>query len=83
MARTTITPVALPDTGYNLTDSAAFTAMTPGANNGVEVSLDNASRIILKNTTGGAARHHAVGHDDHRRRQQDLGVPAARRSETG
>lgn len=58
MARTAITPVAIPDAGYNLTDSAGFTALSTGAGNGVEIPLDYVRqrvRLVLKNTTGGAA----------------------------
>ena len=55
MTRAVINPVPLTATGYNLTDSAGFTAMTLGANNGVEIAYDAATLIVLKNTTGGVA----------------------------
>lgn len=55
MARTAFTPVGVPTTGYNLTDSADFAVLATGANNGKIIPFDSASRIILKNTTGGAA----------------------------
>lgn len=55
MARTALAAVSIPDTGYNLTDSADFAALSTGAGNGKEISYDPAARIILKNTTGGAA----------------------------
>lgn len=55
MARTQITPVSLDDTGYNLTDSSDFDALSTGAGNGAEVAYDSATWIVLKNTTGGPA----------------------------
>lgn len=55
MARTAFTPVSIPNAGYNLTDSADFAALAPGAGNGKTFPHDAAARIILKNTTGGAA----------------------------
>ncbi len=55
MARSALAPVSIPATGYNLTDSAAFAALTPGANNGKIIDYDASARIVLKNTTGGAA----------------------------
>jgi len=55
MTRVAITPVTLTTTGYNLTDSAGFTVMATGANNGITVDFDLKSVIALKNTTGGAA----------------------------
>jgi hypothetical protein len=55
MARAQLTPVALGDTGYNLTDSAGFAVMSTGAGNGKEIVYDPATLVILKNTTGGAA----------------------------
>lgn len=55
MARSALAAVPIPATGYNLTDSAAFVALTAGANNGREIVYDGAARVILKNTTGGAA----------------------------
>lgn len=55
MARTALAAVSIPATGYNLTDSSDFAAMTAGANNGKQIPYDGASRIILKNTTGGPA----------------------------
>ncbi len=55
MARSTLAAVDIPATGYNLTDSAAFAVLTPGATNGKIIDYDAAARIILKNTTGGAA----------------------------
>ena len=55
MARSALNPVAIPATGYNLTDSADFAALSAGATNGKEIVYDAAGRIILKNTTGGAA----------------------------
>ena len=53
MARTALAAVSIPATGYNLTDSSDFVAMTAGANNGKQIPFDGASRVILKNTTGG------------------------------
>lgn len=55
MARAAITAVAMTKTGYNLTDSADFSVMGTGADNGVEFPLDTTDIIVLKNTTGGAA----------------------------
>ncbi len=55
MARSALAAVSIPATGYNVTDSAAFAALTPGANNGKIIDYDAAARIVLKNTTGGAA----------------------------
>jgi hypothetical protein len=55
MARSAFTTITIPATGYNLTDSADFAALSTGAGNGKEVVYDPASRIVLKNTTGGAA----------------------------
>lgn len=55
MTRTMKDVTLLPDTGYNLTDAADFTAMATGAGNGVEIVYDPATRVVLKNTTGGAA----------------------------
>lgn len=55
MARSALAPVSIPATGYNLTDSAGFVALTPGADNGKIIDYNAAARIILKNTTGGAA----------------------------
>ncbi len=55
MARSALAPVSIPTTGYNVTDSAAFAALTAGANNGKIIDYDAAARILLKNTTGGAA----------------------------
>ncbi|MEZ4542107.1 MAG: hypothetical protein R3C43_19190 [Chloroflexota bacterium] len=57
MARTQVNPVALPNGGYNLTDSAALTTLATGAGNGVEIAYDPGTRIILKNPTGGAAAY--------------------------
>lgn len=55
MARTALTPIGIPNAGYNLTDSADFAVMATGANNGKIIPAASATRIILKNTTGGAA----------------------------
>lgn len=55
MARVAIEAVSIPDTGYNLTDSADFEALATGAGNGVEIPYNPAARIVLKNTTGGTA----------------------------
>lgn len=55
MARSTLAAVSIPTIGYNLTDSAGFAALTPGANNGKIIDYDPAAVIVLKNTTGGAA----------------------------
>lgn len=55
MARSVIAVTTLPDTGYNLTDSADFTTLGAGAGNGVEVPFDANTRILLKNDTGGAS----------------------------
>lgn len=55
MTRAAITAVKITDTGYNLTDSAGFTALSTGAGNGVSFALDGRDLIVLKNTTGGAA----------------------------
>lgn len=51
----TITPTAVPNAGYNLTDSADFTALAPGEGNGVQFSYDNDDLVLLKNETGGDA----------------------------
>jgi hypothetical protein len=55
MARTAITPTDLTKTGYNLTDSAGFTALSAGAGNGITVIFDPQDILILKNDTGGIA----------------------------
>ena len=55
MARAALAAVTIPATGYNLTDSADFVALSTGANNGKIVTYDAATRLVLKNTTGGAA----------------------------
>jgi len=55
MARSALTAVSLPTTGYNVTDSADFATMMAGAGNGKEIVYNGATRILLKNTTGGAA----------------------------
>lgn len=55
MARSALAAVPIPATGYNVTDSAGFAALTPGASNGKIIDYDASARIILKNTTGGAA----------------------------
>lgn len=57
MARSALAATVLTDTGYNLTDSADFVALSTGAGNGKEITYDPAARIILKNTTGGAAAY--------------------------
>lgn len=54
MARTTITPTAIPATGLNVTD-ASFATSGTGAGNGVSFTFDNNFRVILKNDTGSAA----------------------------
>ncbi len=55
MARTPITAVTKPVTGYNLTDSADFETLSTGAGNGVSFAQDANQVIHLKNTSGGAA----------------------------
>lgn len=55
MARSALAAVAIPATGYNMTDSADFAVLATGAGNGKEIVYDGGSRIVLKNTTGGAA----------------------------
>jgi hypothetical protein len=55
MARSALAAVDITDTGYNLTDSAAFVALSTGANNGKEIVYNPAAVIVLKNTTGGNA----------------------------
>ena len=55
MTRAAIVSVAISETGYNLTDSAAFATMGTGAGNGVSFTYSAASIIVLKNTTAGAA----------------------------
>lgn len=62
MAVTDITPQDLPLGGYNLSDSADFTALGIGADNGVQFAYApknaaNASMrfLALKNSTGGLA----------------------------
>jgi len=58
MARTAITATSVPSTssnGYNLTDSADFSVLATGSNNGVEFDYAVEDVVILKNTTGGAA----------------------------
>lgn len=54
MARVPITAVAIPDTGYNLTDSGDFEVMVSGSNNGVTFAHNAVNRIVLRNPTGGA-----------------------------
>ena len=54
MARTAITATPIPATGLNITD-ATYATMGTGAGNGVSVSYDGNTRIVLKNDTGGAA----------------------------
>lgn len=50
MARTTITAVEVDDTGYNLTDSADFTALLgTGSPNGVQFLFDKSTIVVLKN----------------------------------
>ena len=55
MTRAAIVAVAITDTGYNLTDSAAFAVLGTGAGNGVTFTYSAASIVVLKNTTAGAA----------------------------
>lgn len=55
MSRTTITATVVPDTGYNLTDSADFATLSTGSGNGVQFTYNPANRLVLKNDTGGAA----------------------------
>lgn len=57
MARTAINAVQMDDDGYNLTDSADFTALAVGAGNGVTFDYDTRNELILKNTTAGAATY--------------------------
>ena len=57
MARSALAATTIAATGYNLTDSADFAALSTGAGNGKEIVYDPAARIILKNTTGGAAAY--------------------------
>ena len=53
MARSTLAPVAIPTTGYNVTDSAAFAALTAGANNGKIIDYDAAARIAGASAVSG------------------------------
>ena len=54
MARVPITATAVPDAGYNLTDSADIETMVAGATNGVTFTQSTTDRILLINGTGGA-----------------------------
>ena len=54
MARAAIAATPIPATGLNITD-ATYATMGTGAGNGVSVSYDGNTRIVLKNDTGGAA----------------------------
>lgn len=53
ISRTTITPIG--SGGYNLTDSADFSTLTPGADNGVEFPYSTNDEVVLRNSTAGAA----------------------------
>ena len=53
IAAVSITPIA--SNGYNLTDSADFTTLGVGADNGVTFTFATNNEVILKNPTGGAA----------------------------
>lgn len=55
MARTAISVVPITAGGYNLTDSAGFSTLATGADNGVTFTFDPTDVLILKNDTGGAA----------------------------
>lgn len=54
MAAVTILPVTMTPSGYNLTDSAAFSTLVAGGGNGINC-LVSAGTIVLKNDSGGAA----------------------------
>lgn len=55
MAAVAITETAIPVGGYNLTDSADFTALVAGSGNGVSFTYNSKDVILLKNATAGAA----------------------------
>ncbi len=57
MSRTTITAVNVPDTGYNLTDSASFATLGVGASNGVAFAYDPGDLVVLKNDSGSSATY--------------------------
>lgn len=57
MARTNISAVSIPDTGYNLTDSAGFSTLGVGASNGVTFNYDPAHLVVLKNDSGSSATY--------------------------
>lgn len=55
MARSAVSGTDIPDTGYNLTDSADFDTLSTGAGNGVEIPFSTNTLIYLKNGTGNPA----------------------------
>lgn len=55
MATTLITKTNLPETGYNLTDSADFDTLSTGSGNGVHFTYEPDLIVALKNGTGGTA----------------------------
>jgi hypothetical protein len=57
MSRTTITAVDIPDTGYNLTDSAGFATLGVGASNGVAFAYQPGDLVVLKNDSGSSATY--------------------------
>ena len=54
MPAVVITPVTMTPSGYNLTDSAAFSTLVLGSGNGVK-ALISTGTLVLKNDSGSSA----------------------------